>query len=168
MNQVNQMYTYAQIPLKMSGQHASGELFVYTNKKALAQGEKDLTAFLHLDLDHLGSTDVSVRMRGREVSTRFYLDNDTAYALLEKNYPVLEARLEKKGYHCKIDVVNEEKHVNFVDDFLKMDQPAATQLPVAGDLPAPRMSDPLTTLSSRIPCLPPSSWATASTTAMTT
>ena len=50
MNQVNQMYTYAQIPLKMSGQHASGELFVYTNKKALAQGEKDLTAFLHLDL----------------------------------------------------------------------------------------------------------------------
>lgn len=45
MNQVNQMYTYAQIPLKMSGQHASGELFVYTNKKALAQGEKDLTAF---------------------------------------------------------------------------------------------------------------------------
>jgi hypothetical protein len=25
-------------------------------------------------------------------------------------------------------VVNEEKHVNFVDDFLKMDQPAATQL----------------------------------------
>lgn len=128
MNQVNQMYTYAQIPLKMSGQHASGELFVYTNKKALAQGEKDLTAFLHLDLDHLGSTDVSVRMRGREVSTCFYLDNDTAYALLEKNYPVLEARLEKKGYHCKIDVVNEEKHVNFVDDFLKMDQPAATQL----------------------------------------
>ena len=77
------MYTYAQIPLKMSGQHASGELFVYTNKKALAQGEKDLTAFLHLDLDHLGSTDVSVRMRGREVSTCFYLDNDTAYALLE-------------------------------------------------------------------------------------
>ena len=47
------MYTYAQIPLKMSGQHASGELFVYTNKKALAQGEKDLTAFLHLDLVHL-------------------------------------------------------------------------------------------------------------------
>lgn len=39
---------------------------------------------MHLDLDHLGSTDVSVRMRGREVSTRFYLDNDTAYALLEK------------------------------------------------------------------------------------
>ena len=128
MNQVNQMYTYAQIPLKMSGQHASGELYVYTNKKSLEQGEKDLTAFLHLDLDHLGSTDVSVRMRGREVDTRFYMGTNEAYALLEKNYPVLEACLEKKGYHCKIHVVNEEKHVSFVDDFLKMDRPSAGQL----------------------------------------
>lgn len=67
----------------MSGQHASGELFVYTNKRHWRR-EKGSDCFLHLDLDHLGSTDVSVRMRGREVSTRFYLDNDTAYALLEK------------------------------------------------------------------------------------
>ena len=128
MNQVNQVYTYAQIPLKMSGQHASGELFVYTNKKALAQGDKDLTAFLHLDLDHLGDTDVSVRMRGREVSANFYLDNDDSYALLQKNYPVLEAALKRKGYNSKISVINEEKHVNFVEDFLKKDQPSAGQL----------------------------------------
>ena len=40
---------------------------------------------MHLDLDHLGSTDVSVRMRGREDKyAGFYLDNDTAYALLGK------------------------------------------------------------------------------------
>lgn len=128
MDQINQAYTYAQIPLKMSGQHASGELFVYTNKKALAEGNKELSAFLHLDLDHLGATDVSVRMSGREVTTKFYLDNDAAYALLLKNYPVLETKLEKKGYRCNISVVNEEKHVNFVNDFLKMDQPSAGHL----------------------------------------
>lgn len=128
MDQVNQVYTYAQIPLKMSGQHASGELYVYTNKKALAQGDKDLSAFLHLDLDHLGATDVSVRMKGRDVVTKFYIDNDAACALLEKNYPVLEERLLKKGYRCTTTVVNEEKHVNFVDDFLKMDRPSAGQL----------------------------------------
>lgn len=128
MDQINQVYTYTQIPLKMSGQHASGELFVYTNKKALAEGNKEVSAFLHLDLDHLGATDVSVRMSGREVTTKFYLDNDAAYALLLKNYPVLEAKLQKKGYHCSIFVVNEEKHVNFVNDFLKMDQPSAGHL----------------------------------------
>ena len=82
MNQINEAYTYVQIPLKMSGQNASGELYVYTNKKALAEGDKDLTAFLHLDMEHLGPTDVSVRMRGKEVSTNFYLENDEAYDLL--------------------------------------------------------------------------------------
>lgn len=128
MDQINQAYTYAQIPLKMSGQHASGELYVYTNKKALAQGNKEVSAFLHLDLDHLGATDVSVRMSGREVTTKFYLDNDAAYELLLKNYPVLEAKLQKKGYHCSTSVVNEEKHVNFVNDFLKMNQPSAGHL----------------------------------------
>lgn len=128
MNQMNQAYTYAQIPLKMSGQTASGQLYVYTSKKALAEGDKDLTAFLHLDMDHLGSTDVSVRMRNREVSTSFYLEDDAAYTLIENNLPILEARLAKKGYHCSVTVVNEAKHVNFVEDFLKKDQPSAGQL----------------------------------------
>ena len=128
MNQINQTYTYVQIPLKMSGQNASGQLYVYTNKKALAEGDKDLTAFLHLDMDHLGPTDISVRLRGKEVSTNFYLENDEAYELLERNLPVLEARLQKKGYRCNISVINEEKHVNFVEDFLKKDQPTAGQL----------------------------------------
>lgn len=128
MNQMNQVYTYAQIPLKMSGQTASGQLYVYTSKKALAEGDKDLTAFLHLDMDHLGSTDVSVRMRNREVSTSFYLEDDAAYTLIENNLPILEARLAKKGYHCSVTVVNEAKHVNFVEDFLKKDQPSAGQL----------------------------------------
>lgn len=69
MNQINQAYTYVQIPLQMSGQNASAELFVYTNKKALAEGDRELTAFLHLDLDHLGATDVSVKMKNKQVST---------------------------------------------------------------------------------------------------
>ena len=128
MNQINEAYTYVQIPLKMSGQNASGELYVYTNKKALAEGDKDLTAFLHLDMEHLGPTDVSVRMRGKEVSTNFYLENDEAYDLLEQHLPVLEEKLKSKGYNCKISVTNEAKHVNFVEDFLKKDQPSAGQL----------------------------------------
>lgn len=128
MNQVNQAYTYVQIPLKMSGQNASGQLYVYTNKKALAEGDKELTAFLHLDLDHLGSTDVSVKMLNHKVNTKFYLENDGAYELLMANIPILEEKLAKKGYQCSVTVENEAKHVNFVEDFLKKDQPSAGQL----------------------------------------
>ena len=128
MNQVNQAYTYVQIPLKMSGQNASGQLYVYTNKKALTEGDKELTAFLHLDMDHLGSTDVSVRMLNHKVSTKFYLDNDGAYDFLMAHIPLLEEKLAKKGYQCSVTVENEAKHVNFVEDFLKKDQPSAGQL----------------------------------------
>ncbi len=128
MNQVNQAYTYVQIPLKMSGQNASGQLYVYTNKKALAEGDRELTAFLHLDMDHLGSTDVSVKMLNHKVNTKFYLENDGAYELLMANIPTLEEKLAKKGYQCSVIVENEAKHVNFVEDFLKKDQPSAGQL----------------------------------------
>lgn len=128
MNQINQVYTYVQIPLQMSGQNASAELFVYTNKKALAEGDRELTAFLHLDLDHLGATDVSVKMKNKQVSTNFYLDDDASYELISLNIDRLEKRLQEKGYQCNVSVINEAKHVNFVENFLKKDQPSAGQL----------------------------------------
>ena len=128
MNQINQAYTYVQIPLQMSRQNASAELFVYTNKKALAEGDRELTAFLHLDLDHLGATDVFVKMKNKQVSTNFYLDDDASYQLISLNIDRLEKRLQEKGYQCKVSVINEAKHVNFVENFLKKDQPSAGQL----------------------------------------
>ena len=128
MNQINQAYTYVQIPLQMSGQNASAELFVYTNKKALAEGNSELTAFLHLDMDHLGATDVYVKMKNKQVSTNFYLDDDASYQLISLNVDRLEKRLQGKGYQCNVSVINEAKHVNFVENFLKNDQPSAGQL----------------------------------------
>ena len=124
MNQINQTYTYVQMPLKLANQNANGELYVYTNKKSLHDPESELSAFLHLELDHLGTTDVSIKMRPKtkEVSTNFYLDDDEAYRLIAQNMPILEDRLTRKGYHCTMTVTKGEKDVNFVDDFLKKDQ----------------------------------------------
>lgn len=129
MNQINELYTYVQIPLKMSGQTASGELFVYTNKKELQDPEADLTAFLHLDMDHLGSTDVSLRLHNKtEVTTNFYLEDDVTYDLIKAHLPILDEKLKKKGFVTTFTVTNEGKSVNFVEDFLKMDQPVAGTL----------------------------------------
>jgi flagellar hook-length control protein FliK len=86
--------------------------------------EGDLTAFLHLDMEHLGSTDVSVRMHDKQVHTEFYLADDNAYRLLMEHMGQLQERLENKGYMCTIQVSNQEKKVDFVEDFLKKDQPA--------------------------------------------
>jgi flagellar hook-length control protein FliK len=128
MNQLNQTYTYVQIPLKMSGQNASGQLYVYTKKRDLDDPERDLTAFLHLDMDNLGATDVSVRLHRKEVDTKFYMESDEAYALVKAHMSELEERLRKKGFNAHVYVENEGKKVNFVNDFLKKDAPSAGQL----------------------------------------
>ena len=128
MNQLNQAYTYVQIPLKMAGQNASGQLYVYTNKRDLSDPDKELSAFLHLDLDNLGSTDVSVKMLRKKVDTKFYMDTDEAFELVKAHMPELEERLRQKGFDAKIYVENEGKKVNFLDDFLKKDAPPTGQV----------------------------------------
>lgn len=125
MNQLNQTYAYVQIPLKMAGQNAHSDLYVYTDKRKKHEKDGELTAFLHLDLDHLGSTDVSVKMRQKKVSTNFYLKDDISYQLLLEHLDELEQRLENKGYQVKIHVSNQEEKVNFVEDMIKQGAPSA-------------------------------------------
>ncbi len=124
MNQINQAYTYVQIPLKMANQNAHSDLYVYTNKRNLRKKEGELSAFLHLELENLGTTDVSIKMLDKNVSTKFYLEDDAAYDLIEAHLPQLQERLERLGYNCRITVENREEKVDFVEDFLQKSQPA--------------------------------------------
>lgn len=123
MNEVNQIYNYVQIPLKLHGQNANGDLYVYTNKRKAREKDGELSAFLHLDMEHLGSTDVYVKMKGKAVDTNFSFSDDESYALVQKYLPILDAKLSALGYHCTITVNNEAKEVDFVEDFLKRDLP---------------------------------------------
>lgn len=125
MNQINQTYAYVQIPLKLAGQNAHSDLYVYTDKRKARQKDGELTAFLHLDLEHLGSTDVSIKMHQKKVATNFYLKDDVSYQLLLEHLDELEQRLMEKGYHAKIHVENQEEKVNFVEDLLKQGAPSA-------------------------------------------
>lgn len=119
MNQMNQIYHYVQLPLKMSGQNANGELYVYANRKNLRNPDAELTAFLHLDMEQLGSTDVSVRMQNRSVRTNFYLEDDASYDLVEKHLEVLNKRLKSKGYQSSITVTHEKKDISFKENIVK-------------------------------------------------
>lgn len=119
MNQMNQIYHYVQLPLKMSGQNANGELYVYANRKNLRDPDAELTAFLHLDMEQLGSTDVSVRMQNRSVRTNFYLEDDASYDLVEKHLEVLNKRLKSKGYQSSIMVTHEKKDISFKENIVK-------------------------------------------------
>lgn len=101
MNQLNHMFTYVQLPLKMAGNQAHGDLYVYTNKKNLAAKDGNVSALLHLDMEHLGALDVYVAMQQNRVSTNFTLQDESALDLIEQHISLLDERLTKRGYDLK-------------------------------------------------------------------
>lgn len=109
MNQLNQMYTYVQLPLKMQNGEKNGELYVFTNKRSLAEKDGEVSALLHLTMEHLGPLDVYVKMNQGKVSTEFTVEKEETLLLLEKNMSILTDRLQKRGYDisCKMKVKDE-------------------------------------------------------------
>lgn len=101
MNQMNQMYTYVQLPLQLQHADAHGELYVYTNKRSLAQNNGQISALLHLDMENLGPLDVYVTLQETKVSTKFYVADESILDFLELHMDLLTERLQKRGYDCQ-------------------------------------------------------------------
>ncbi|MBD5445441.1 MAG: flagellar hook-length control protein FliK [Lachnospiraceae bacterium] len=125
MNQMNQLFTYVQLPLKMAGNEAHGDLYVYTNKKSLAKKDGNVSALLHLDMENLGPLDVYVTMNTSQnkVSTNFTLKDDAALDLIAENIHILNERLEKRGYsmkaNFKIKGEEEPEETNIMEEIIK-------------------------------------------------
>ncbi len=102
INQMNQMFQYVQLPLKLSGSQAQGELYVYTNKRNLAKKDGMLTAILHLDMEYLGNMDINISLNTKteQVTTRFYVEEESV-TLMEEHMEELTEKLVKKGYHSQ-------------------------------------------------------------------
>ena len=106
MEQMNQMMQYIQLPLKMNGSEATGDLFVYTNKKSLAENNGTVSALLHLDMKNLGPLDVyaSINTGSNKVTTRFQLADDSLIDFMQSHMHILNERLEKRGYAITSEV----------------------------------------------------------------
>lgn len=99
LNQLNDAYSYVQLPLKMMDNDAHGELYVYANRQKKAVREGEISALLHLDMANLGPMDVYVQLRDNNVSTRFYLPEEELLDFIAEHIDILNSRLEKRGYH---------------------------------------------------------------------
>ena len=127
MNQLNQMFTYVQLPLKLSGQEAAGELYVYTNKKNLAKKDGQVSALLHLDLEHLGEIDIHVSLRDSHVSTKFCLSDEKALDLVAANIDTLNQRLMKRGYSMDASFEQKDKTQHPIDEMLDRDKKVSSK-----------------------------------------
>lgn len=105
MNQLNNVMTYMQLPLKMNENKAHGDLYVYTNKKNLSKKDGNVSALLHLDMQHLGTMDIHVQMtNGENVKTHFILQKEEMLDFIEPHLPELDEALLKRGYKMHSDV----------------------------------------------------------------
>lgn len=118
MNQMNNMYSYVQIPLRMMKESATGDLYVYSDKRKPKSKNDEFSAFLHLSLKHLGNTDISIKMQRKNVNIDFSVESKEIYDLLNQNVNMLDERLIKKGYIPNTKVTTEAKNENFVEKLL--------------------------------------------------
>lgn len=121
MNDLNRNMSYFQLPVKFSQKNANGELYVFTNKKSLANKSDTVSALLHLDMENLGPIDIYVKLAGKNVSTNFCLESEEMLLFIEEHIEELNQRLEDLDYHTQFEAKVRDKETNkisFVDDFL--------------------------------------------------
>lgn len=118
MEDINQQMIYAQMPLKLSSQKVNSELYVYADKRKLMEKKDGISVMLHLDMDHLGMTDIKVTLTGSHVNARFYLNDQESFDIMANNMTELEKQLADRGFSFTNEVIKREpqQSVNQVVD----------------------------------------------------
>ena len=118
LQDLNQVFPYIQLPLQMAGESAHGDLYVFQDKKKQHEEGEPFTAFLHLNMEHLGDVDVYLSLKAQSVSTDITLEKEEVLDLFEAHMDELIGRLEKKGYQVSTSLKISEKKPDFVEDIL--------------------------------------------------
>lgn len=108
MEQLNNQMIYAQMPLKLSNQNANSELYVYADKRKLSEKKDGISVMLHLDMDHLGMTDIKVTLTGTNVNARFYLNDQQSVDIIADNMEQLAQQLQERGFSLTNEVIKRQ------------------------------------------------------------
>ena len=130
MNQINELYNYVQLPLKMAGGQANGDLYVYAKKRSSHGDDSDepLTALLHLSMEALGNMDIFLKLQNEKLSTKFCLEREELIDFVESHIDELNERLIEKGYNIDTSVGKLEDKERTVIDNIKNESPQVTIL----------------------------------------
>ena len=106
MNEMNQMYNFTELPIRMNGQTATGDLYVYSDKhRRRVSGGNGISCLLHLDMKSLGGMNIRIELNEGTVSTRFFLNDDSSGKLITDNLFELDNALTKQGFNPKSEVI---------------------------------------------------------------
>lgn len=105
MQDLSQMAAYIQLPVKLNESKAHGDLYVFNRKGGKPVNKDSITAFLHLDLEHLGATDIDVLLEGKYLKTQFSLKDKSSIDIVEAHLHELEDRLTKRGFSVNVSAI---------------------------------------------------------------
>ncbi|MBQ7077011.1 MAG: flagellar hook-length control protein FliK [Lachnospiraceae bacterium] len=136
INEANHLYQYVQIPLKMASEHATGDLYVFTNKKRLLNPNEEITAHLHLEMEHLGTTDVDIALKQKKLQTHFMLADEDSLNLVLEHIDILTKRLSDKGFAVNIDAskMGDGKEETFMEKIMGAPLPKISYSKMAFDV----------------------------------
>jgi len=128
MNQINELYNYVQLPLKMAGSQAQGDLYVYSKKhsKGERQADEPLTALLHLSMETLGNMDIFLKLDQGKLATDFSLEKEEMIDFIEAHIDELNVRLVDKGYDVTTKVGKMTDDKKTVIDNIRNESPQIT------------------------------------------
>lgn len=118
MKELNETFTYLQLPIKLPSQTAGSELYVYTQKEKRQANPEKMRVLLHLDLEHLGKLEIRLDKDHQNIAANFRLDDEFSVELLRKNAALLTQNLADMGYQTNIQVTKQEEAPVSMDDFL--------------------------------------------------
>ncbi len=119
MKTLNQLFGYLQLPMKLPNQEVHSELFVYTNKKSLQEGNQQVSVLLHLDMAHLGPIDFHLTLKNQHVTAKISIKSPESMTLIEQHLPELSDALEARGYSMTYELEKLDKETKVIREALE-------------------------------------------------
>ncbi len=98
-NQISTLHTFLEIPLRLNGEQAQGELYVMKRKGNRGRIDpSDFTLFLVLDTMHVGHLETLAHARNNRVTLRFEVPDEGIRDLVREMRKGLDDGLVEKGF----------------------------------------------------------------------
>lgn len=119
MKDLNEAFTYLQLPFQINHRDQHSELYVLSRKRAPEGNKEKLSVLLHLDMPHIGPINIHLQLNNKHIYSKFYLSSEDTAHLIGQHLPQLSTALEQKGYyfHSELEAVYQKP--DFISDFIE-------------------------------------------------
>lgn len=120
MKDLNAVFAYLQLPLRLKDREAHAELYVLADKNKRKGRTDNLSVLLHLDMTHLGSLNVHIKKLNQQFQAIFCPEEEATASLIAEGLPSFVSLLSQKGYqfHAEVkkDYAKPDFHKNLMED----------------------------------------------------